>query len=502
MKHSIKFKLMIVLFTMLSFTMLLCFVINLTFLEKYYEKYKIDKLGETYTNVYKTYKEEDIEDLTLVYEQFSSKQNVSMYIFNSFEYTYGILLEVRFPTKMTERQNEYLRDSVARYMDKSNSKEGISELVSNSKYTIYKRYDTRLEVNYIELYGKLSGGDYIFIRSNYDNIKESVEVSNLFFIYAGIFSLILGIFIMYIVGESFTRPILKLLQITKQISNLNFDVRYDENRNDEVGELGRSINKLSKKLEKTISSLKSANNELQNDIHKIEKSEEMRKEFLSNVTHELKTPIALIQGYAEGLRDNINDDLESREFYCDVIIDEAKRMNSLVKKLLSLNEIEFGESKPNFERFNITDLISEILNSMNMLIKQKEIRVKFAIDKPVYVWADAYLVEEVIINYISNAINHAEVDKLGEKLIVVDIKNEIDKVRISVFNTGNPIKEEDLTKIWDKFYKVDKARTREYGGSGVGLSIVKAIMNSLNREFGVKNWDNGVEFWFELDIKS
>ena len=228
----------------------------------------------------------------------------------------------------------------------------------------------------------------------------------------------------------------------------------------------------------------------------------MRREFLSNITHELKTPIALIQGYAEGLKDNIQGDEESRDFYCEVIIDEAAKMNTMVKRLLSLNELEFGDNKPQFDRFDIMPLLTSVVNSMNMVYKQRGAASKISGESPCCVWADEYLVEEVVTNYISNALNHVEADSNGEKIVSICVKVCDSKVRVSVFNTGKPIPKEDVERIWDKFYKVDKARTREYGGNGIGLSIVKAIMNSLNRECGVKNWDNGVEFWFELDTKA
>ena len=222
----------------------------------------------------------------------------------------------------------------------------------------------------------------------------------------------------------------------------------------------------------------------------------MRKEFLSNVSHELKTPIALIQGYAEGLQDNITDDQESRDFYCEVIIDEANKMNKMVKKLLTLNQIEFGKEQINFERFDIIQVIRSVIQSASLLAEQKGARIILSEDYgSAYVWADEYMVEEVITNYISNAINHVE----GEKRIQVSLQQQADKLRISVFNTGQPIPEEELDKVWIKFYKVDKARTREYGGSGIGLSIVKAIVDSMNQKCGVMNRKDGVEFWFELD---
>jgi signal transduction histidine kinase len=221
----------------------------------------------------------------------------------------------------------------------------------------------------------------------------------------------------------------------------------------------------------------------------------MRKEFLSNVSHELKTPIALIQGYAEGLKEGIDDGLESRDFYCGVIMDEASKMNHMVTKLLSLNQLEFGTDTVAMERFDITMLIRNYLQSAEILCRQKEISLRMEDYPPVSVWADEFKVEEVFNNYFSNAINHVA----GNRVIDVKLTLKENRVRVSVFNTGIPIPEESIPHIWEKFYKVDKARTREYGGSGVGLSIVKAIMDAMNQSYGVINYDNGVEFWFELE---
>ena len=510
MKHSIKMRLIIILLTLLSATIFFSWLINRVFLGKYYENYKISRLGDTYVQVNSKYDPENIYDLSLGFEQIASKQNVSLYIFDGFIYSGGIILETKFPTSLSEAQSRKLESEVIDYYKKTQNADNVEKdekvatklLVKTDKYSIYRHFDKRLEVNYIELYGLLDNGDKIFIRSNYDNITESASISNTFFAYVGIASILIGSWIMYVIGVEFTKPILRLSEMTKDISNLNFDVCYDENRQDEVGELGHSINVLSEKLENTISSLKSANNELKNDIKKKEKSEEMRREFLSNITHELKTPIALIQGYAEGLKDNIQGDEESREFYCEVIIDEAAKMNTMVKRLLSLNELEFGDNKPQFDRFDLMPLLNSVVSSMIMVYRQKGVTSKINGNQNCFVWADEYLVEEVVTNYVSNALNHVEEDNTGKKQISICVVEGDNKVRVSVFNTGKPIPEEDVERIWDKFYKVDKARTREYGGNGIGLSIVKAIMNSLNRECGVKNWDNGVEFWFELDTKA
>lgn len=511
MKYSIKMRFVAILMSLLSLTILSCWVANWAFLEKFYENYKISKLGDTFAKVNSSYSSKDIlvnkPDLGLEIEQLASKQSVSLYIFNGFEYTGDIFLDVKFPISLTDTQRSILKKQIITYyypnlLLEDDEIEHTKVLVENKRYSIYKNFDSRLEVNYIELYGVLDAGDYVFIRTSYNNIMESVAIANTFFAYVGAIAVIIGSIIMYFIGAEFTKPICRLSKITKEISNLNFDISYDENRFDEIGKLGKSINCLSGKLEKTISSLKSANNELENDIRKREQSEEMRREFLSNVTHELKTPIALIQGYAEGLKDNIQEDAESRAFYCDVIIDESAKMNNMVKKLLSLSELEFGDSKPEFDRFDVAGLFKSVVSSMDRLYKQKEVISEIRGDIPTFAWADEYLIEEVATNYISNALNHVEADSSGRKVIAVDIKQFDGKVRISVFNTGRPIPEKDIDRIWDKFYKVDKARTREYGGSGIGLSIVKAIMTSLGKEYGVRNWDNGVEFWLELDTET
>ena len=207
----------------------------------------------------------------------------------------------------------------------------------------------------------------------------------------------------------------------------------------------------------------------------------------------------MIQGYAEGLKEGIFDSPESMDFYCDVIIDEASKMNMMVKKLLTLNQLEFGNESLEMARFDIVELVEAIVTANELRASQQGITIEFNPDEEhIDVWSDEYKIEEVVTNYLSNAINHCAF----EKRIVIRIERIQDCVRVYVYNTGKPIPEEDIERIWDKFYKVDKARTREYGGNGIGLSIVKAIMESYGNSYGVANVDGGVEFWFDLDGKA
>lgn len=370
-----------------------------------------------------------------------------------------------------------------------------STLEETDNYTLEVNRD--MDMDYLDMWGMLDNNNVFLIRLPMAGISDSIQISNMFYLYTGMIVVAISILAIWFLSQRLTKPLEELTDISIRMSNLDFNVKYESGGEDEIGVLGQNFNKMSKELEQTISELKTANNELQKDIEKKERIDDMRKEFLSNVSHELKTPIALIQGYAEGLKECINDEAESRDFYCEVIIDEATKMNNMVKKLLTLNQLEFGNDQISMECFDLTELVRGVVNSAQLLADQKDAQILFVQDTSVYVWGDEFKIEEVVTNYVSNAINHID----GERKIEIKMQRREGHIRLSVFNTGKPIPEEDIDKIWIKFYKVDKARTREYGGSGIGLSIVKAIMESMNQKFGVKNYENGVEFWFELECR-
>lgn len=256
---------------------------------------------------------------------------------------------------------------------------------------------------------------------------------------------------------------------------------------------------MSVKLEETINQLQRNNMELERDIEEKSKIDEMRKQFISDVSHELKTPISLIQGYSEGLIENVNSDEESRKFYADVIFDEANKMDILVKKLLELMKLEYGEREFNNTKFDIVEVINEVIRNSKVMLEEQDIKVEFKATEPVFVFADDFYIEQVFTNYFTNAIKN--IKKIGgQKKIKISIKtiNEKNTVKVSVFNSGEHISEENLSRIWTRFYKVDKSRNRNSGGTGIGLALVKAIMNQYGTDFGVTNKKDGVEFYFEI----
>lgn len=469
-------------------TVLLCWFLNTAFLERYYVKNKQNVLFDGFTVIDQASTTGTLEsaDFDVTFDNLCANGNITVMIISS------DLTIVRSSVNDTEKMLIEFTDII--FGERENE---VTILSQAENYVIQRQTDKRLDSEYIVLYGTLSNGNLILMRSALESIRESVKISNQFLFGIGILAIALSTVVTIYISRRLTTPLLELTDISKRMTELDFEAKYTPNqkRRNEIDELGEHMNGLSQTLEKTISELKSANNQLLIDIEKKTQIDNMRKEFLSNVSHELKTPLALIQGYAEGLKECINDDAQSREFYCEVIMDETDKMNKMVKKLLTLNQLESGNETVKMERFNLTELIQGVLHSLEILINQNRIRITACPVEPVYVWADEFMVEEVVTNYLSNAIHYAK----NERQISIYYRKNADCVRVSVFNTGEPIPEEELEKIWTKFYKADKARTREYGGNGIGLSIVKAVMESFHKECGVKNHENGVEFWFELD---
>lgn len=487
-KHSLTRQITSIVSLLVAGAILLCWVLNTTLLPRYYMHNKKEVLMENYQTISNASAQNELEsdEFAVTFDNLCSNGNIMALIL--------------------QQDGKVLRSSVndldalrTEFWDVLLHGDKMEVLYSNKQYQLLKKTDTRLDSEYLVLVGVLENGDMVLMRTAVESIRESAAISNRFLLFAGAAAIVASILVAFFTTRHITKPLQQLTDISKRMVDLDFNAKYesDQSNSYEVEELGNHINRLSENLERTISELKTANVELQDDIEKKIQIDEMRKEFLSNVSHELKTPLALIQGYAEGLQECINDDAESREFYCEVIIDEADKMNRMVKKLLTLNQLEFGNDQVIMERFDMTELIRGVANSTRILMEQKGIRLELENSEEAWVWGDEFKVEEVITNYMSNAINHAD----GEKLIRVFYTRSEDKLRVSVFNTGQPIPEEDIEKIWVKFYKVDKARTREYGGSGIGLSIVKAIMDSFHKRCGVINHEDGVEFWMELATK-
>ena len=458
--QSVRGKLFLTLCIVIIMIIAFLVIINNSVLESFYYYSKKNASLEAFSYINENIENSEIHDFSLELEKLSLTNNFDIIIKKGDEIVYatnkdfsgdfGEIPEVKYDVVY----NVFRQEDI---------------MYSNQNISIRKIQDKKNGLNFILLMGTLDNGDTLYIRMPITLIKESVEISNKFLYLIAFVAVVLGGIAITWITERFTKPIEELNDIANKMANLDFTKKYRiHDSNDEIDALGKSINILSLKLENTIKQLKTYNMELERDIEEKSKIDEMRKQFISDVSHELKTPIALIQGYSEGLLENVNTDEESRKFYADVILDEANKMDQLVKKLLELMKLEYGERE-----FSDSEFVS--------------------------VFADSFYIEQVVRNYFTNAIKN--IQKInGQKRIEISMREvkQNHTVKVSVFNTGKPISEENLARIWTRFYKVDQSRNRNSGGTGIGLALVKAIMNQYGTDFGVINKKDGVEFYFEV----
>lgn len=528
MKRSITKQMILMIIIVIALVIGLCFLLNFFLLGKVYQSKKYHEIYNMYEEICTACKNDELysDDANYILcEEELREKNLNWVILDHNWYPY--LKSVHVNEVITENA-----ETIWNYKDVTTEDGGdckilvlrhsdqklksISDAIETQDPFDLDRHE-KSDMDYIILIGNLPDSNRIVLMTPLKGIRDSVRTSNIFMMYVGLIAAGIGILIAVFRSRRMTKPLVTLNQLSKRMAAQDFDVRFQPQRskllqkkidkqkkkdpdfdesvfNDEINELGMNFNHMSDELQQAIGELKQANLELQADIERKNKMEDMRKEFLSNVSHELKTPIALIQGYAEGLEEGISDDPESQEYYLRVIIDEANKMNQLVRQLMTLNQLEFGKDQLSIERFDLSELIRGVASATEILREESKITLQTDLMERCPVWGDEFKIEEVLTNYMSNAIHHCG----GRKIISITMTIEDDRVRVDVFNTGTPIPDEDLQKIWDKFFKVDKARTRAYGGSGVGLSIVKAIMQAHDMPYGVENREDGVDFWFEL----
>ncbi|MPM32425.1 Adaptive-response sensory-kinase SasA [bioreactor metagenome] len=365
----------------------------------------------------------------------------------------------------------------------------ITEDRTDLGYVLFTAGDRTTGMQFLGLLGSFGTDRLMLLQLPTPVIESTTEYTGFFLQLVGLAALMLATLLGYFLSRSLTRKVSEIHSIAEGMAGLDFSRRYTGEADDDIGELGVSINKLSEHLEETIG-------ELKQEIAHAKELEEARKNLIRNVSHELKTPIAIIQGYAEGLKENVTGDAESRAFYCEVIEDESKHMARLVGDLLSVSRIEAGATKPQPENFELDELIEAVMRRVGGTAEKRRIDMRFSpADETVF--ADEGMTEQVLYNYLSNAVDHAPD---GGAVKVSCGRTEGDVLRVTVFNEGEPIPEEDISRIWESFYKVDKSRTRAFGGTGIGLSIVKAAMEAQHMAYGVENTEGGVAFWFDVCV--
>lgn len=504
--RSVRSRTVFTIVLLIVLALLIGVIFCLTFANRYYIRLKGQEMQEIYDCISSLYDDEDRD------EHFWEHQN------NTKEYREGVdrLIELCDQTSISLFIQDPAGEAVFTYGNPIMLSSRLNELTfdigeDRTTYTLEQKNEYIIQTinekdsdktEYIEMWGILDSQNSFLARAPFSGIETSIKAAIIFFFFILIVILIIAAIIIYILVSSYSRPLKELVVATQNASNMDFsDVDSAINKNkkkryDELGVLGENISEMSKKLEKTVSELKSSNLKLTNELKAKAELEEQRKKYISDISHELKTPIALISGYAEGLKEGIGGTKEDQDYYLDVILDETEKMNLMVKRISSLNKLEQGHGDVELQRFNVVEVINGYLNTMALILDENDINVLFNDKDIIYVWSDEFLFEEVLMNYLNNALNHVD----QNKTISIKVEPLENTARVTVFNTGQHIPEEDIEKVWGEFYKVDKARTREYGGSGLGLSIVKAIAETLNQECGVYNTENGVAFWIDLEL--
>lgn len=385
---------------------------------------------------------------------------------------------------------------------------GTDELFSHGGKTTFSDYDddkngSHFEVltnettksQYLVYFAPLSFGGEIEIYSMKDNIDANANTAILITSATSVAALLLAVLFIFFYTRKFTKPLIKMSEVTARMSEMDFSQKCEVEGNDEISMLSESINNMSVSLDETLKDLSEKNIQLEADIEKEKTLDKIRKDFISNVSHELKTPISIIRGYSEGAQmmlDTGNND--SAKEYCNIIVDETEKMNALVLQLLELSMYESGSVTVNAERIALRTLVEDYAQDNSFKMNDNGITFVNEIQDGIYGMGDPIKIEMVVNNYISNAISHAD----GEKLIRVTSEDVGDCYRITVYNTGEHIRDEDIDSIWISFYRADKSRSRKEGRFGLGLSIVSAIQKLHGCDYGVYNTDGGVSFWFDI----
>ncbi len=462
-------------------------VLNLLFFNTYYLFQKKHNL----TRVYDTINSQYNGDITILDDKLAAVEknnSIRISIMNAYgQYIYDTSFA---RDRGTEPFSSLIQDTIGRTLYTYDEND-----LARKGYTFCTLNDPNGSTAYIALIGRLQTGDMVLLRIPTAALTENQSVNFVFLLISGLVALLVCLIAAYFIGRHLTRPLTEMTEVANAVARLDFSRRYTGTQQDELGELGRSINQMSKYLESAIDDMQEMNRQLQTEIEEKQRIDDMRKEFIINVSHDLKTPIALIQGYAEGLRVGVNESEEDKNYYCDIIIDEAKRMNHLVRQLLDLSRIELGNTVPNLSDFDAYELAEAVVEKTQLMWQEKHLSIDLSAVGPHTLHADYDLLERALMNYMTNAIDHTPEGGHIWLSTAEDTRHSI----ITVRNEGMSLAPEELNKIWDKFYKLDKARTRITGsGSGIGLSIVRAIMQAHHGGAGARNVDGGVEFYLSL----
>lgn len=485
--HSLRFRFFVSVALAAAVFVGVMIALNLLFFHTFYLHQKKNSLVSAYNTINEQYNG-DISILEDNLKQMENTNNIRISILDN----RGIYL---YDTIFThDRSTAFLESMLQKPFGETLYVYDSRELERRS-YTFSTLNDGDGTTAYIALIGILNTGDLTLLRVPTAALRENQSVNFVFLMISGLVALLACLIAGFFIGGHFTRPVIQMTEVANSVARLDFSKKYTGTDSDELGELGHSINQMSDYLAAAIRDMREINGQLQKEIEEKQRIDDMRREFIINVSHDLKTPIALIQGYAEGLRVGISESEEAKNEYCDIIVDEAARMNHLVHQLLDLSRLELGNIVPDKTEFDAYELAEAVVGKTQVMWQEKQLHIDLSGVGAQVLYADYDMLERALLNYMTNAIDHTPA---GGR-IALSTSEDTRHIVLHVRNQGDRLAPEEMDKIWDKFYKLDKSRTRvSGGGSGIGLSIVRAILTAHAGGCGVRNTEDGVEFFASL----
>lgn len=347
------------------------------------------------------------------------------------------------------------------------------------------------------------GPRYMIALSSLQPVGEAVDILQRYVVVLAPLILVLVVILSLIYSRMVSRPLLALNRTAARLAELDFSAEPEVSSKDEFGELSRHLARLSRNLDQALKELTRANRQLQLDVEEKRMAEELRKELVANISHELKTPLGIVKGFAEGLQDGVADDKQER--YLAMIVGETDRMNALIMDMLELSKFEVKKVQLHPRSFSLAGLVERAAESFDQQLDTKGLRIEMERSQDeggpssapgeITVWADPQRIEQVILNLLSNAVRHAR----EHSAIRIALHRDADgKMTTTIENEGPSIAEADLARIWDHFYRAERSRDRKSGGTGLGLAIVKHILELHGSEYGAFNTGHGVAFYFTL----
>jgi len=458
-------------FIFVLIVLFLLWFFQIIFLGTFYESLKKENIikisEEMLSDYYKVMNKVDSDDTFLNKYDSSSHRNEFDYLIRDYKN------EIYLPTNEFNKNPSILLDSFK--FDTYRLKLHLS--TENS--IIFTDFSPQLNSKILTIGSKIYSDNeivgYMFISTMISPITPTINILKQQLIYITIILICIGLLVSFFMSKSIVKPICTITKSADKLASGSYRVKFDGGKFDETQKLASTLNYASTEISKV---------------------DELQRDLIANVSHDLRTPLTMLKAYAEMIRDLSGDNPKKRLGHLNIIIDETDRLALLVNDMLDLSKLENGSVPLNISEFYITDILKDIIDKYKGLSKSMGYNIHFSADENVLVKCDLGKIEQVIFNLINNAINYTGDDK---QVYVKQINDE-DFVTISITDTGRGISEENLHLIFDKYYRGEKTK-REVMGTGLGLSIVKAILQKHNFPFGVQSKiDNGSTFWFKIKI--